>query len=180
MSESQSKSAAQSTDYVRDPRFVLELCLFLDSLPQPATTIVGERAADGTITSREVPVPQMKLVEGVEQGIAAAERSGIRFAQAALRTGLQDVLEMSRDLTPQQVRAVDDRMVASSLPTLTVMRERVWQTVSKVLKRGKCRTDAEYYLVIERINDVGDLTLSTEERERLEQIVGQYEMRRNR
>jgi hypothetical protein len=40
--------------------------------------------------------------------------------------------------------------------------------------------DAEYYLVIERINDVGDLTRSTEERERLEQIVGQYEMRRSR
>jgi len=40
--------------------------------------------------------------------------------------------------------------------------------------------DAEYYLVIERINDVSDLTISTEERERLEQIVGQYETRRNR
>ena len=87
---------------------------------------------------------------------------------------------MSRYLTPQQVRAVDDRMAASSLPTLTVMRERVWQTVSKVLKRGKCRTDGEYYLVIERINDVSDLTLSTEDRERLEQIVGPYEMRRKR
>jgi len=94
--------------------------------------------------------------------------------------GLQDVLEMSRVLTPQQVQAVDDRMAASSLPTLTAMRERVWQTVSKVLKRGKCRTDAEYCLVIERINDVGDLTRSTEERERLEQIVGQYETRRKR
>ena len=40
--------------------------------------------------------------------------------------------------------------------------------------------DAEYYLVIERINDVSDLTLCTEERERLEQIVGQYETRRKR
>ena len=87
---------------------------------------------------------------------------------------------MSRDLRAQQVRTVDDRMAASSLPTLTAMRERVWQTVSKVLKRGKCRTDAEYYLVIERLNDVSDLTLSTEERERLEQIVGQYETRRKR
>ena len=87
---------------------------------------------------------------------------------------------MSRDLSAQQVRTVDDRMAASSLPTLTAMRERVWQTVSEVLKRGKCRTDAEYYLVIERLNDVSDLTLSTEERERLEQIVGQYETRRKR
>jgi len=87
---------------------------------------------------------------------------------------------MSRDLRAQQVRTVDERMAASSLPTLTAMRERVWQTVSKVLKRGKCRTDAEYYLVIERINDVSDLTLCTEERERLEQIVGQYGTRRKR
>jgi len=87
---------------------------------------------------------------------------------------------MSRDLSGQQVRTVDDRMAAAGLPTLTAMRERVWQTVSKVLKRGKCRTDAEYYLVIERINDVGDLTLSTEERERLEQILRQYETRRSR
>ena len=93
--------------------------------------------------------------------------------------GLQDVLEMSRVLTPQQVRTVHDRMATSSLPTLTAMRERVWQTVSKVLKRGTCRMDAEYYLVIERINDVSDLTISTEERERLEQIVGQHETRRN-
>ena len=40
--------------------------------------------------------------------------------------------------------------------------------------------DAEYYLVIERLNDVRNLTLCTEERERLEQIVGQYETRRKR
>ena len=87
---------------------------------------------------------------------------------------------MSRELTAPQLRALDERMAASSLPTLTAMRERVWQTVSKVLKRGKCRTHAESYLVIERLNDLRDLTLCTEERERLEQIVGQYETRRKR
>lgn len=102
-----------------------------DEMKQPATTIVGERAVDGTITDRD----------------------GTTFDRRS------------------QVRAVNDRMAASSLPTLTVMRERVWQTVSKVLKRGKCRTDGEYYLVIEGINGVSDLTLSTEERERLGQIV---------
>jgi len=131
------------------------------------------------IVLREVPTPQVKLAKAFEEGVARAERSGFRSARAALRLGLQDVLEMSRVLTPQQVRTVHDRMATSSLPTLTAMRERVWQTVSKVLKRGTCRMDAEYYLVIERINDVSDLTISTEERERLEQIVGQHETRRN-
>jgi hypothetical protein len=164
----------------QDRRFVLELCAFFDSLPQPETMIVGERAADGTLISREAPTPQVKLAKAFEEGIARAERSGFRSARAALRLGLQEVLDMSRDLSGQQVRTVDDRMAASSLPTLTAMRERVWQTVSKVLKRGKCRTDLEYYLVIERISGVSDLTLSTEERERLEQIVGQYETRRSR
>jgi len=144
--KSQSLDAAQWNEYAQDRRFVLEWCSFFDSLPQPETMIVGERAADGTLISREVPTPQVKLAKAFGKG----------------------------------ARTVDDRMAAAGLPTLTAMRERVWQTVSKVLKRGKCRTDAEYYLVIERINDVGDLTLSTEERERLEQILRQYETRRSR
>jgi len=91
--KSQSLDAAQWNEYAQDRRFVLEWCSFFDSLPQPETMIVGERAADGTLISREVPTPQVKLAKAFEEGIARAQRSGLRSARAALRLGLQEVLD---------------------------------------------------------------------------------------
>jgi hypothetical protein len=58
------------------------------------------------------------------------------------------------------------------------MRERVWKTISKVIARGRLRTEAEYYLVIERLMDVDDETLCPENCATLETLVSELEERR--
>ena len=173
----QSPHAEESSEYQQDRRFVLELCSFLDSLPRPATTLIGEGDTDGTITHREIPTPELNLARGLEEGMVEAERCGVRSARSGIRMALHDLLEMSRDLTAAQVREANNRMACAGLPTLTAMRERIWQTLSKVLKRRRCRTEAEYYFVVERVNSVGD-ELSPEDRRRLESIIADFESHR--
>ena len=166
--------------YEQEWRFLVELCTFLIPTIQTSTMIVGERAADETLVEGEVETPRIPLLSLLEEGRVAAERLGASKARAGLRMAIQDMLETSRVLTPAQVRDLDGRLSSAGLPTLTAMRERVWQTLAKVIARGRCRTEAEYYLVVERLSDMGDETLSDDDRQTLGRIVGDFEERHKR
>ena len=88
----------ESEEYQQDRRFLLEFFEYL---------AIGDAATH------------------VKEGMASVERRGARAALARMRMALRDVMEMSRDFTPEQMREVDARMAAAGLPTLTVMRERI-------------------------------------------------------
>ena len=170
----------RDAEYERDRRFALEFAAFLDSLPRSPTMVIGEGRPDGGVVYREVPTPELNLAASLADGLDGMERGGRRptGVRAGLRMALQDLLEMSRDLAPAQVAEADRRLEGAGCPTLSVMRHRVWQTIPKVLKRGRIRTEAEYYLLIERLNDVDDSGLSVEQRDRLGGMVAEYEDRR--
>ena len=163
--------------YQRDRAFVLTVAEFLDSLPQSPTTTIGEGRADGTVAYREVPTPKLAIARALADGLAAAERQGARVARDALRLGLQDLLEASRYLEPSRIPELNARLQAADLLSLGAMRARVWKTIPKVLARGRIRTEAEYYLLIERLNDVSDPELSGDDRGRLSSIIEDYEQR---
>jgi len=55
------------------------------------------------------------------------------------------------------------------------MREQVWQKVPKILRRGTIRNDEEYYLIIERLNDMSKAGFNCEEREKAGRMVLAYE-----
>jgi len=59
------------------------------------------------------------------------------------------------------------------------MREQVWQKVPKILRRGTIRNDEEYYLIIERLNDMSKAGFNCEEREKAGRMVLAYESRRS-
>jgi hypothetical protein len=165
-------------DYERDRQFVLALAAFLDALPQSPTTIVGSGTSDGTVEYREIPTPTVNLVVGLACGLAAGEaRARGGRDRIGLRLALQDLLEMSRDLTSDGVAAADRSLTQAGLPTLSAVRLRVWQTIPKVLRRGRIRTDAEYYLLVERLNDVSgeEDSLSVEDRVVLARLVNEHE-----
>jgi hypothetical protein len=163
--------------YEQEWRFLVELCTFLSPMLQTSTMIFVGRAADETLVEGAVGTPRIPLLSILEEGRVAAERLGASKARAGLRMAIQDMLETSRVLTPAQVRELDGRLSSAGLPTLTAMRERVWRTLAKVISRGRCRTEAEYYLVVERLSDMDDETLSDDDRQTLGRIVGDFEER---
>ena len=165
-------------DYQRDRAFLLAFAAFMDGLPQPPTTIVGSGNPDGTVSYREVPTSPMQWQPVMAAELSEAESRGARSARTALRLGLQDLLEISRDLSPPRIAELDARLRDLGLPTLAAVQARVWQTIPKVLTRGRIRTEAEYYLLIERLNDVSDATMDDGDRDRLARIICEYEDRK--
>jgi hypothetical protein len=169
-----------SLAYEQERRFLLELCAFLEPVLQSSPMVVGERAADGTLIERVVETPRMPLLGLIEEGLAAVEQQGASKRRAGVRMAIQDMLATSRALTPAQVRDLDAKLTAAGLPTLTAVRERVWQTLNRVITRGRCRTEAEYYYVVERLADMGDESLGEDDRRTLGLIVREFEDRHKR
>jgi len=130
------RSPEHDAEYEADRRFALGFSAFLDALPRSPTTTIGEGCPDASVVYREAPSPDLNLTESLADGLAQAERRGRRTARTGLRLALQDLLQMSRDLTPAQVRQADTRLGAAGLATLSAMRRRVWQTIPKALKRA--------------------------------------------
>jgi hypothetical protein len=97
-------------------------------------------------------VPPMRplLLAGLERNEASF---GPKVQLKGVRMAVGDLLEMTRDLTAEQVAKADATLAAEAAPTLSVVRTRFWRKVPKILARGKIRNEVEYYLVIERVND---------------------------
>src|SRR5262245_50860363 len=111
------KSRRQDADYESDRQFLLMLPSFIDALPQTPTTVVGEGRPDGTLEYREVSTVAPNLSAGLTESLAELEARGAAAARAGLRAALQDLLEMTRDLAPAQVRAADARLEAAGILT---------------------------------------------------------------
>lgn len=163
--------------YEQESRFLVELCTFLIPMIQTSTMILEERADDGTPVAGAAETVRIPFLSLLKEGLVETERMGASKARAGLRMAIQDMLETSRILTPAQVRELDGRLSSAGLPTLTAMRERVWRTLAKVMARGRCRTEAEYYLIVERLSNVDDETLSGDDRQTLDRIVLDFEER---
>ena len=102
--------------------------------------------------------------------VPSHEASG--FKQAAA-----DMLEMTRDFSPEQVKAADAFLVSAGCLSLTEMRARIWRTIPKVLTRNRIRNLDEFYIVKNAVDD-GDLPAA--ERTRLDALLGEFEERAGR
>lgn len=125
--------------------------------------IVGERSPDGTYFEREIATPELHLAESLAANLPP---DAVRGGRVGARLAVQDLLESSRFFTAAQVREADRRLEASGAETLSAVRRRIWRTIPKLLERGRIRTEAEYYLLIERLNDVDDPDLDSAMRTR--------------
>ena len=167
-------SPQRSAEYEGDWQFALVFSAFLDSLSRELTAPVGESRPDGTIASRLAPNTYISLADTLAAARASAESRGRHLSHTSVRMALQDLIEMSRDLNTEQLSQADARLAARGLPTVSAMRLKVWRTIPKVLKRGQIRNDLEYYLLVERLNDVDSHELVPEDRLRLETMIETY------
>ena len=118
---------------------------------------------------------------GLAANLTDMEARSPAGAHRGLLMARNDLLEMTRDFGPDRVAAIDADLRARDLPTLSAVRAATWKTIPRVLQRGRIRTEVEYYLVVERVNDVSeDDGLSVEARARLSELVAEFEARKAR
>lgn len=110
--------------------------------------------------------------------MTALDARGRPPSLAGLRMATQDFLEMTRHLHSARVTEVDAFLRERGAVSLTEMRRKVWRQIPKILGRGRIRTEAEYYLLAERVNDVDGTDLGAEERARAAELVAAYEASR--
>jgi hypothetical protein len=113
-----------------------------------------------------------------QQGQAEAAFWPPGGALRGYRQAVQDALEMTREWPPAEVAVADQHLRGRGITTLSEMRARIWRQVPRILARGRIRTDEEYYLLIERLNDVDATALSAEERARASELVAAYKAER--
>ena len=137
--------------------FILAFAEFIDSwsLTQPPGR-VGSPGPDGEIVWRTVEGPPLQMTPSLRSRIAQLETHSFSEALRGIRMALNDSLEMTRDLPTEGIKQADEFLTRHGCPSLTAMRELVWQRVPKILKRGRIRNDEEYYLIIERLNDISE------------------------
>lgn len=79
---------------------------------------------------------------------------------------------MTRDFSPDQVKAADAFLVSAGSVSLTEMRARIWRTIPKVVTRNRIRNLDEFYNVA-----VDDGDLPAEERALLDALLREFSER---
>jgi hypothetical protein len=102
------------------------------------------------------------------------EKTSMSKARLGLGLALNDTLEMSWDFAPNQVADIDREFSARGIITLSEMRRRYSRQFRGVLRRGKIRTQEEFYL-ISGILASFSADASEEERRQLDSMVAAYE-----
>ena len=120
----------------------------------------------------------LSLAQGLADGFSRPEKFSPSRQRQSVKMAVADMLEMTRDLSAEVLREAEAWLAGKRVPSLSQTRERIWQRVPKILKRGYIRDDAEYYLLSERLNDVGPTGLNGADREQAGQIVAAHESKR--
>jgi hypothetical protein len=87
---------------------------------------------------------------GEEDPVAALDRTAAKSAARAregLAMAIGDFVEMTSDWPAEEVAALDSRLQAMGLPSLSAVRIRFSQAVARAMRRGQIRDEAEYYAV---------------------------------
>jgi hypothetical protein len=111
----------------------------------------------------------------LQQGLANVESLGKGAAKRGLRMALQDTIEHTRDLTPDELKALEEHLAAAGVLPLATVRRRILASIPRILKRGRIRSEEEYYLLMERLNDVDDPELTDANREVVGAMIAAFE-----
>ncbi len=106
-------------------------------------------------------------------------RNGHPFSQSfeGVKQAASDLLADTRDATGDELAKIDGFLSQSNSPTLSEMRRRIWQSLPKVLKRGRIRNETEYYLLKEIAEGTSQSDLEPAEYELVCGLIGDYEAR---
>lgn len=125
--------------------------------------------ASGAVPGDTVPL----LREGLDVGRQLPPAGALR----GVRMAVADMLEMSRHVPAEWVEAADAFLAGRGAVSLSMMRRRIWRLVPRILARGRIRSEEEYCILIERLNDVDDPALTAADRSLGERLLAEDEER---
>ena len=106
--------------------------------------------------------------------MAALEKISMSKARVGLGQAINDIIEMSWSLRPEEITEVDRDFAARGIVTLSELRRRYSRQFRGVLKRGTIRNETEYYL-IRGVLDSGTADATHEELTKLHAMTAAYE-----
>jgi hypothetical protein len=115
------------------------------------------------------------LAPAFRDGLEAARSRDLTTRLSGVRQAANDLLEMTRDLTVEELAQADRFLQARNAETLTAVRRDAWNQVPRILRRGHIRSRAEYDLLQERLIQGDDYNWNAGDRERAAELVAAYE-----
>lgn len=106
-------------------------------------------------------------------GKTVVAKFGKSRALEGLRQAVNDTIEMLRNQSLAYVQTLDAALRERQLITLSEVRRRYAALYKRVLKRGKIKTETEYYLIAGLLAD-GSSQLTEAERLQLESLATAY------
>lgn len=92
-----------------------------------------------------------------------------------IREAARDMVEWCQDLRPTEVPVLDQELLQLGLPTFTLLRQRRYRELLKVLDRGCVKTESEYRLLEGYLSDTeSGAALSQADRARAIQILSEF------
>jgi len=104
-----------------------------------------------------------------------ATTHGAVRALAGTRQAVNDIVEQTLRLRPEEVRGFNAALEAEGLPTLSRLRRRYSSRYQRILRRGKIGSETEYYLAKGLVDDLSS-GISLEERDQLVIMMEAYEV----
>lgn len=96
-------------------------------------------------------------------------------ALVGVRQAANDCLEGLQDLTLDEVRELDAALRTAGIITLSELRRRQSGKYKGILKRGRIRTETEYYMIKAVLDDCSAST-SQDEVQNLDSMISSYEL----
>jgi hypothetical protein len=96
-----------------------------------------------------------------------------------LQLGLHDSIASLREASDEQKKELNELLMNADLPSVYNLLTIGQNVPAQVLKRNKIRNIDEYYVLADLLSAV-DASLSKEEREKLQDIITAYELKRKR
>lgn len=107
-------------------------------------------------------------------GKRIVEEFGRSKALDGLKQAVNDTVEDLSDQPLEFIQRLDAALRERSIVTFSEVRRRYASSYKRIMKRGKIKTETEYYIVAGVLADFSSLA-SSDERVVLEQLVAEYE-----
>ena len=105
--------------------------------------------------------------------LEALEKKGMKTALKGLRQAINDCVERSFHFDHADVESLDSELRKRGVVTLSELRRQYSKGYARILKRSQIKTETEYYLIRNVLDDPTEKT--PEERELLEKMISNYE-----
>ena len=134
--------------------------------------------ARALVEALEAVVPEYRTA-GFSRAFERPIPAGVprRFAVAGMREALNDFLTMVGHLPGTQLRAVAAELRSQHGVELDSLQQRRLRRLATIRERGRITSEAQWYLVRSRIDEIEALEAHSTECEALQRLADEYEFR---